>query len=152
MTNTDRIEKNVLLRAPKSRVWRALTNSEEFGTWFRVKLESDFAVGKDVTGNVTYPGYEHLRFTVTVERMDAEQLFSFRWHPNAVERDVDYSAEPTTVVQFSLKEVANGVMLTITESGFDQIPQARRANAFTANEKGWTIVVDLIEKYFTRAA
>jgi len=147
MTNTDRIEKNVLLRAPKSRVWRALTNAEEFGTWFRVKLESDFAVGKDVTGNVTYPGYEHLRFTVTVERMDAEQLFSFRWHPAAVDPKVDYSQEPTTLVEFRLEEVAEGTLRTVIESGFDRIPAERRAEAFRMNSQGWAQQLENINSH-----
>ncbi|MFY9826473.1 MAG: SRPBCC family protein [Thermoanaerobaculia bacterium] len=147
MTNTDRIEKNVLLRAPKSRVWRALTNAQEFGTWFRVKLESDFAVGKDVTGNVTYPGYEHLRFTVTVERMDPEQLFSFRWHPAAVDPQVDYSQEPTTLVEFRLEEVADGTLLTVVESGFDQIPAERRAEAFRMNSGGWATQMENIKSH-----
>ena len=147
MTNTDRIEKNVLLRAPKSRVWRALTNAEEFGTWFWVKLESDFAVGKDVTGNVTYPGYEHLRFTVTVERMDAEQLFSFRWHPAAVDPKVDYSQEPTTLVEFRLEEVAEGTLLTVIESGFDRIPAERRAEAFRMNSQGWAQQLENVKSH-----
>ena len=147
MTQTDRVEKNVLLRAPKSRVWRALTNAEEFGTWFRVKLESDFAVGKDVTGNVTYPGYEHLRFTVTVERMDAEQLFSFRWHPAAIDPKVDYSEEPTTLVEFKLEEVAEGTRLTVVESGFDRIPPERRAEAFRMNDQGWATQMENIKAY-----
>ena len=147
MANTDRIEKNVLLRAPKSRVWRALTNAEEFGTWFRVKLESDFAVGKDVTGNVTYPGYEHLRFTVTVERMDAEQLFSFRWHPAAVDPKVDYSQEPTTLVEFRLEEVAEGTLLTVIESGFDRIPAERRAEAFRMNSQGWAQQLENVKSH-----
>src|SRR5947209_9326884 len=135
MTNTDRIEKNVLLRAPRSRVWRALTNAEEFGTWFRVKLESGFAVGQHATGNITYPGYEHLRFDAVVERMEAEQLFSFRWHPAAVDPTVDYSQEPTTLVEFRLAEVADGTLLTVIESGFDRIPAERRAEAFRMNSQ-----------------
>jgi uncharacterized protein YndB with AHSA1/START domain len=147
MTNTDRIEKNILLKAPKARVWRALTNAAEFGTWFRVKLESDFAVGKDVTGNVTYPGYEHLRFTVTVERMDAEQLFSFRWHPAAVDPKIDYSQEPTTLVEFRLEEVADGTLLTVVESGFDRIPAERRAEAFRMNSQGWATQMENIKTY-----
>jgi uncharacterized protein YndB with AHSA1/START domain len=147
MTDTDRIEKNILLKAPKARVWRALTNAGEFGTWFRVKLESDFAVGKDVTGNITYPGYEHLRFTVTVERIDAEQLFSFRWHPAAVDPQIDYSQEPTTLVEFRLEEVADGTLLTVVESGFDRIPAERRAEAFRMNSQGWATQMENIKAY-----
>ncbi len=119
MTQTDRIEKNVLLRAPKSRVWRALTNSEEFGSWFGARLETGFAVGRPASGNITYPGYEHLRMEVTVERMEPEDLFSFRWHPYAVKPDIDYSQEPMTLVEFRLEEVPEGTRLTVVESGFD---------------------------------
>jgi len=147
MTDTDRIEKNVLLKAPRARVWRALTNAGEFGTWFRVNLESDFAVGKNVEGNVTYPGYEHLRFTVSVERMDAEQLFAFRWHPAAVEPKIDYSQEPTTLVEFRLEEVADGTLLTVVESGFDSLPAERRAEAFRMNSQGWATQMENIKAY-----
>jgi uncharacterized protein YndB with AHSA1/START domain len=147
MTQTDRIEKNILLRAPKSRVWRALTNAQEFGTWFRVKLESDFAVGQNVAGTVTYPGYEHLRFSVTVERMDVEKLFSFRWHPAAVDPQVDYSQEPTTLVEFRLEEVADGTLLTVVESGFDQLPAERRAEAFRMNSSGWAQQMENIKSH-----
>src|SRR6266704_2984681 len=161
--NTDRIEKTLLLRAPPKRVWRALSDSTEFGTWFGVKFDRPFAPGVSMRGvivpttvnaevaNAQKP-YEGLPFEITVEQMEPERLFSFRWHPFAVERDVDYSAEPTTLIVFTLDEVANGTMLTVTESGFDQIPLARRAKAFTANEQGWSIVVGLIEKYLARAA
>jgi len=147
MTNTDRIEKNVLLRAPRSRVWRALTNAEEFGTWFRVKLESGFAVGQHATGNITYPGYEHLRFDAVVERMEAEQLFSFRWHPAAVDPTVDYSQEPTTLVEFRLEEVADGTLLTVIESGFDRIPAERRAEAFRMNSQGWAQQLENVKSH-----
>jgi uncharacterized protein YndB with AHSA1/START domain len=147
MTQTDRIEKNILLKAPKARVWRALTDAGEFGIWFRVKLESDFAVGKDVTGNVAKPGYEHLRFTVTVERMDAEQLFSFRWHPYAIDPKIDYSQEPTTLVEFRLEETADGTLLTVVESGFDRIPAERRAEAFRMNDNGWAQQMENIKRH-----
>jgi uncharacterized protein YndB with AHSA1/START domain len=148
-STTDRIEKKILLRAPKSRVWRALTNSDEFGTWFRVKLESGFAVGKTVTGKVTYPGYEHLTFSVDVERMDAERLFSFRWHPYAVDPKIDYSREPTTLVEFRLGEVAEGTMLTVVESGFDRIPAGRRDEAFRMNSQGWAIQMENVQRHVT---
>jgi uncharacterized protein YndB with AHSA1/START domain len=147
MTNTDRIEKSIVLRAPKSRVWQALTNAEEFGSWFRVRLEGGFAVGKRITGKVTYPGYEHLTFEVTVERMDVEQIFSFRWHPYAVDPKVDYSGEPTTLIEFRLKEVAEGTMLTVVESGFDQIPAERRGEAYRMNSQGWAIQMENIQRH-----
>src|SRR4029453_19399463 len=98
--SSDRIEKQIVLRAPVSRVWQALTDANQFGAWFRVRLESGFAVGKRGKGKITYPGYEHLPFEGTVERMDAERLFAFRWHPYAIDPKTDYSNEPTTLVEF----------------------------------------------------
>jgi uncharacterized protein YndB with AHSA1/START domain len=145
----DRIEKKVLLRAPKSRVWRALTNADEFGSWFRVKMNSGFAVGKSATGRITYPGYEHLRFSVEVERMDAERLFSFRWHPYAIDPKIDYSKEPTTLVEFRLEEAPEGTMLTVVESGFDHIPAGRRDEAFRMNSQGWAIQMENVQRYVT---
>lgn len=139
MTDSDRIQKTILLRAPRARVWRALTDAAEFGAWFRVELEGAFAVGKRVRGKITYPGYQHLAMDVTVERMDEQRLFSFRWHPAAVDAGVDYSKEPTTLVEFRLEEVAEGTSLTVVESGFDRIPPARRAEAFRRNSEGWEI-------------
>lgn len=139
MTDSDRIQKTILLRAPRARVWRALTDAAEFGAWFRVELEGAFAVGQRVRGKITYPGYQHLVMDVTVERMDEQRLFSFRWHPAAVEAGVDYSNEPTTLVEFRLEEVAEGTSLTVVESGFDRIPPARRAEAFRMNSEGWEI-------------
>ena len=156
--NTDRIEKKILLRAPRQRVWRALADSTEFGIWFGMKFEGPFVPGRSIRGVVVttkvnpevaklQKPYEGLEFEITIEQMEPERLFSLRWHPNAVERGVDYSAEPTTLVVFALEEVANGVMLTVTESGFDQIPLARREKAFTGNEQGWAVVVKLLEEY-----
>jgi uncharacterized protein YndB with AHSA1/START domain len=145
--SSDRIEKDIVLRAPLSRVWRALTDAEQFGTWFRVRLESGFAVGKRVKGNITYPGYEHLTFEVTVERMDPERVFSFRWHPYAIDPKKDYSKEPTTLVEFRLEEVAGGTRLTVVESGFDHIPIERRAEAYRMNSDGWAEQLQNIQRY-----
>jgi uncharacterized protein YndB with AHSA1/START domain len=161
--STDRIEKKILLRAPQKRVWRALTDSKEFGTWFGVKFDGPFSPGVTMRGVIVptqvnaevakaQKPYEGLPFEITIEKMEPERLFSFRWHPNAVERGVDYSAEPTTLIEFLLEEVENGVLLTVTESGFDRIPLARRAKAFTANEQGWGMVVKLIEEYLVQAS
>jgi uncharacterized protein YndB with AHSA1/START domain len=159
--STDRIEKKVLLRAPRKRVWRALSDSTEFGTWFGVKFDGPFTPGASMRGvivptqvnaevaNAQKP-YEGLPFEITIEKMEPERLFSFRWHPFAIESGVDYTAEPTTLVVFALEEAAGGVMLTVTESGFDQIPLARRAKAFTANEQGWGMMVKLVEEYLVR--
>ena len=160
--STDRIEKKILLHAPRKRVWRALTDSKEFGTWFGMKFDGPFAPGATMRGVIVptqvnadvakaQKPYEGLPFEITIEKMEPERLFSFRWHPNAVERGVDYSAEPTTLIEFVLEEVANGVLLTVTESGFDRIPLARRAKALTANEQGWGMVVKLIEEYLVQA-
>jgi uncharacterized protein YndB with AHSA1/START domain len=145
--STDRIEKAILLRRPKSRVWRALTDAKEFGAWFGVNLEGAFAVGKPIRGKITYPGYEHVTMEVTVERMDAEKLFSYRWHPYAIDPKVDYSSEPTTLVEFRLEDAAGGTRLTIVESGFDRIPIARRDEAFRMNSGGWDGQLKNIERH-----
>ena len=134
---TDRIEKSVILRAPRSRVWRAISSAEEFGAWFGVSLEGALTPGARVLGKITTPGYEHLTMEISVERLEPERLLSYRWHPYAIEPGVDYSSEPTTLVEFQLEEVAEGTRLTLTESGFDQIPLARRAEAFRMNDQGW---------------
>lgn len=147
LTNTDRIEKNILLHAPKARVWGALTDANEFGSWFGVKLESGFAVGQHTAGNITYPGYEHVRMGVDVERMEAEHLFSFRWHPYAIDPKIDYSQEPTTLVEFRLEETAEGTLLTVVESGFDRLPAERRAEAFRMNDNGWAQQVENVKRH-----
>src|ERR1700730_6510406 len=160
--STDRIEKKALLHAPLQRVWSALTDSTEFGTWFGMKFEGPFVPGALMRG-VLVPtkvnadvakaqrNYEGLAVEITIEKMEPERLFSFRWHPYAIERDVDYTKEPTTLIVFVLEETKDGVMLTVTESGFDQIPLARRVRAFTANEQGWGMALKLIEEYLVRA-
>jgi uncharacterized protein YndB with AHSA1/START domain len=156
--STDCIEKKILLRTPRARVWRALTDSTEFGIWFGMKFEDPFTPGAVMHGSIVgtkvnaevaqaQKQYEGKAIEITIERMEPERLFSFRWHPHAIEPGMDYSAEPTTLIEFILEEVPEGVLLTVTESGFDQIPLARRAKAFTANEQGWGMVVKLIEEY-----
>ena len=146
-TTTDRIEKRVTLRAPRARVWRAITAVEEFGAWFRVKLDGPFAEGATVRGQITYPGYEHLTMEVVVERIEPERYFAYRWHPYAVEPGVDYSAESTTLVEFMLDEADGGTRVTIVESGFDRVPAGRRAEAFRMNDGGWTIQAGNLERY-----
>ena len=159
---TDRIEKKLFLRAPLPRVWRALSDSTEFGHWFGVKFEGPFVPGARLHGIVVptkvdheiaraQTQYEGVPFEITVDRIEPDRLFSFRWHPFAVEPGFDYSAEPTTIVVFELEEMSDGVLLTVTESGFDQIPLARRAKAFTANEGGWGAVVKLLDRYVHHA-
>lgn len=148
-SSTDRIEKRTLLRAPRSRVWRALTDAEEFGTWFGVKLAGPFAVGETIKGKITIPDYEHVQMEVTVERLDPETLFSYRWHPYAVDPEVDYSTEPTTLVEFRLEESEEGTVLTVVESGFDRIPAGRRDEAFRMNTDGWAAQLESIEQHLT---
>ena len=145
--NTDRIEKQIELKAPTARVWRALTDHREFGTWFRVDLAEPFAPGKTTRGQMTYPGYEHLVFEVQVQEMRDEALFSFLWHPYAVDPSVDYSGEPPTLVEFRLEKAGAGTLLTVTESGFDKIPPGRRLEAFRMNEGGWTQQMKNIEAH-----
>lgn len=135
--STDRIEKHVELRAPRSRVWRALTNAQEFGTWFGVNMEGEFAKGATVSGRLTISRYKDLPLELQIERLDPERYFSYRWHPYAVDPAIDYSTEPTTLVEFTLEETPTGTHLTIVESGFDRIPLARRAEAFRMNTGGW---------------
>ena len=134
---SDCIEKSIDLKAPVERVWRALADHREFGQWFRVKLEEPFAPGKVSRGHITYPGYEHLRWEAVVQQMEEPRLFSFTWHPYAVDPDVDYSPETPTLVEFRLEPIATGTRLTVTESGFDALPPHRRATAFRMNEGGW---------------
>ncbi len=145
--DTDRIEKTIVLRAPRARVWRALARADEFGAWFGVALEGAFAPGARLTGRITSPGHDHLTMEIAVERVQPEQLLSYRWHPYAIEPDVDYTHEPTTLVEFHLADVADGTQLTVVESGFDRIPLARRATAFRMNEQGWAEQLTHIARY-----
>jgi uncharacterized protein YndB with AHSA1/START domain len=146
-TSTDRIEKEIVMRAPRSRVWRALTDAREFGRWFRADIKDDFVAGQPARGRITHPGYEHLAFEVEVERIEPERLFSFRWHPYAVDPKKDYSKEPATLVVFELDEVPEGTRLRVTESGFDRIPAERRAEAFRMNSGGWEAQVKNIARH-----
>jgi uncharacterized protein YndB with AHSA1/START domain len=159
--STDRIEKTILLRAPLKRVWRALSDSTEFGNWFGMRFNAPFAPGATITAVIVpttvnqevakmQKPYEGISFEIKIEQMQPELLFSFRWHPGAVEPGIDYASEPTTLVVFTLEKAPDGVQLTVTESGFDQIPLARRAKAFSANEGGWTLVIKLIEEYLAK--
>ncbi|HEX4385436.1 MAG TPA: SRPBCC family protein [Myxococcales bacterium] len=143
----DRIEKQVELRAPRSRVWKALTTAREFGAWFGVKLEGEFAPGKPISGKITYNGLTHLTMTVTVDRLEPEHTFSFRWNPYAIEPGVDYSKEEPTLVEFTLRETPSGTLLKVVESGFERVPLARRAKAFTMNDEGWAQQLRAIEEY-----
>lgn len=150
LTSTDRIEKTVTLRAPRARVWRALTAADEFGSWFRVKLDGAFTEGATVRGKITIPGYEHVTMEMQIDRIEPERYFSYRWHPYAVDPKVDYSAEPATLVEFTLEDAGGGTVLTIVESGFDRIPVARRAEAFRMNDNGWTGQIKNIERHVSQ--
>jgi uncharacterized protein YndB with AHSA1/START domain len=143
----DNIEKTIVLKAPVARVWRALTDAEEFGIWFRVKLEGPFVAGAESRGHITYPGYEHLRFRATVVRIEAPLVFAFTWHPYAIDPDRDYDDEPATLVTFRLEPTSEGTRLTVTESGFDALPPERRDLAFRMNERGWGIQMENIASH-----
>jgi uncharacterized protein YndB with AHSA1/START domain len=149
--SSDSIQKKVVLSAAKARVWRALSDSAEFGEWFRLKLEGPFREGASIRGRLTHPGYEHVTVELQVEKVEPERYFAYRWHPYAIDSKVDYSAEPTTLVEFQLEETKGGTLLTITESGFDHIPAGRRAEAFRMNDGGWTAQVENIRKYVAAA-
>ena len=151
-SSTDRIEKQIVLDAPRKRVWRAITDIREFNQWFGATLEGTFTPGAVVQGGITYPGYEHLVMTVWIETVEPERRFAFRWHPNATEPGVDYSSEPTTLITFTLDDVEGGTRLTIVESGFDAIPEARRVKAFTDNSGGWEEQLENIRKHIARAS
>lgn len=147
--NTDRIERSVVINVPRERVWRALANAEEFGTWFGANLKDQtFAPGQRTRGPITYPGYEHIYFDVIVERIEPMQLLSYRWHPYAIDPSVDYAKEQPTLVTFTLKDTpGNGTLLTVVESGFDHVPPHRRLEAFRMNSRGWEAQMDNIMRH-----
>jgi uncharacterized protein YndB with AHSA1/START domain len=157
----DKIEKKVLLKAPRAQVWRAITDSREFGIWFGMKLQGPFQAGKTIHGEIAMTQvdpevakmqepYVGAKVELQVESLQPEKVFSFRWHPGGVDPDMDYSREPMTLVSFALEEQNPGVLLTITESGFEKIPEARRAEAYEGNEGGWAAQLELIQKYLAR--
>ena len=153
---SDRIEKRIELNAPISRVWRALTDYREFGEWFRVKLDGPFVPGQVSRGQITYPGYEHVKWEARVQKMEHERLFSFTWgHPKSIEKSdypLDDVEEPTTLVEFKLEKTATGTLLVLTESGFDQLPDDRRAESFRRNDGGWTEQMKNIERHVTQTS
>ena len=148
----DRIEKTIEINAPVSRVWRALTDYREFGSWFRVRLEGPFVAGEVARGQITYPGYEHIRMEAVIQKIEPMRYFSLTWHPYAIDPAVDYSGEPSTLVEFTLEETATGTLLRVVESGFDKIPAHRRAEAFRMNEGGWEHQMQNIAHHVQRAS
>ena len=150
-TSTDRIERKVLIKGTVARVWRAISDAAEFGSWFGVNFEGKtFAPGKQVQGKITYPGYEHISMEVVVERMVPERLLSWRWHPAAIDPAVDYSQEPTTLVVFELEEVEGGTMLSVVESGLDTISLNRRDTVYRLNSSGWDAQMENIKKHVAK--
>jgi len=145
-----RIEKRIELKAPVSRVWRALTDAREFGEWFLVALDGPFAPGQVSRGHITYPGYEHVRWEAVVRKMEPERLFSYTWHPYSIDPNIDYSKEEPTLVEFRLEPIAGGTLLTVTESGFEKIPGDRRLEAIRKNDGGWTEQMKNIERYVAK--
>jgi uncharacterized protein YndB with AHSA1/START domain len=148
----NRIEKRIELKAPIARVWRALTDYREFGEWFRVALEAPFVPGQVARGRILHPGYEHLTMEFVVQKIEEPKLFSYNWHPYGIDPKVDYSQETPTLVEFRLEETAAGTLLTVTESGFENIPAHRRSEALRMNDGGWTQQMKNIENYVTRKA
>ena len=147
-TTTDAIQKQIVLDAPRERVWKAVSDPAEFGAWFGVDMTGvTFAAGQPAIGKMTYPGYEGHPFEIVIDRIEAPRLFSFRWHPYGIDPNYDYSSEPMTLIVFELEEVAGGTRLTVTESGFDAVPLSRRAEAFRMNREGWAIQLRNIEAY-----
>jgi uncharacterized protein YndB with AHSA1/START domain len=147
---SDRIERSIHIAAPRSRVWRALTDAEEFGRWFGADLRGQrFAPGQRAHGPITIDGYRHVRFDVVVERMEPPQLMSWRWHPHAIDPKVDYSGEETTLVTFTLQDAGAGTLLKVVETGFDKVPAERRFEAFRMNDSGWEAQLRNVERHAT---
>ena len=148
--SSDRIERQVFLNAPRSRVWRALTDSTQFGEWFGIRAEGPFTAGARVRAVVTHPQYKGLTFDMLIQEVVPEQLFSWRWHPNAIDGTRDYSSEPTTLVVFRLEDAQGGTLVKVVESGFDAVPPERRLEAYRGNEQGWEYQMTAIEKYVSQ--
>jgi uncharacterized protein YndB with AHSA1/START domain len=153
-----KIEKHVVLRAPLERVWRAISDAEEFGRWFGVRFDGQFVAGTSVTAAISptivdsavaerQQAHAGVRSTWQIVAIEPQRRFAYRWHPFAIDPAVDYDQEPTTLVEFTLSEQPDGVLLTITESGFEAIPDARRGPSFEANGEGWAIQTTLVRKY-----
>ena len=147
MSKSDRIEKEVVLRAPRARVWQAIGDAREFGTWFNFEAEGPFEPGKPLAVTLTEPGWEGTKFVLLVERVEPERHLSFRWHPGVPEPGADLAEEPTTLVTFDLDDAPEGTRLRIVESGFDALPAAKRDEVRRTNEEGWTTQAERIARY-----
>jgi uncharacterized protein YndB with AHSA1/START domain len=148
----NRIEKQIEIAAPVARVWRALTDFRQFSEWFLTKMDGPFVAGQPVGGQITYPGFEHLRLEIVVQAIEPETFFSFTWHPYAIDPKVDYSQEESTLVEFRLQPTATGTLLAVTESGFEKIPAARRPEAFLRNDNGWVQQMKNIQTYVIKTS
>ncbi len=146
----DKIEKQIQINAPVSRVWRAITDYREFGEWFKVKLDGPFTPGETSHGKMTHPGYEHVAWKANVKEITPESLFSFTWYPYAIDPNVDYSGETPTLVEFHLTPAEDGTLLVVIESGFDKVPAHRRDEAFRMDEMGWTAQMKNIENHVAK--
>lgn len=150
-SDTNHIERSVVIDAPRERVWRAISNAEEFGTWFGANLQGQtFAPGQRARGQITNAacGHDHVWFDVVIERMEPQELLSYRWHPYAIEPEVDYTKEQPTLVTFTLKDApGNSTLLTVVESGFDNVPPSRRLEAFRMNSRGWEAQLNNIVRH-----
>jgi uncharacterized protein YndB with AHSA1/START domain len=145
--NTNSIEKQIEIKAPVARVWRALTDHVEFGKWFGAKMDGPFVVGKTIGGKICETEYAHIQLAATIVKMEAERLFSYTWHPFAVDKARDYSKETPTLVEFRLTESKGGTLLTVKESGFDLVPADRRDEAFRMHTQGWVAQLDNIKNH-----
>jgi uncharacterized protein YndB with AHSA1/START domain len=146
------VERSTLVRAPRSCVWQALTNIQEFSKWFGVEAEGEFAPGARMRMISTHESYKGVEFFVDVVKMDAPEIFSWRWHPGAKQPGEDNSSEPMTLVEFRLTEVEGGTLVTVVESGFDRLSLARRARVFEDNSKGWQFQLASLTRYAGQTA
>jgi uncharacterized protein YndB with AHSA1/START domain len=148
-SNTDCIERSILINAPRERVWRALSDAEQFGAWFGADLKGQsFAAGQVARGHITYPGYEHIFFEAVIDRIEPQDLLSFHWHPYAVDAAIDYSGEDPNLVTFTLRDApGNATLLTVVESGFDKLPAQRREEAFRMNSGGWDAQMENFKRH-----
>lgn len=148
----NQIEKQIEIAAPVPRVWQALTDSRQFGEWFLVRMDGPFVAGQPLGGQITHPGYEHVRMKIVVKAIEPKTLFSFTWHPYAVDPKVDYESEESTLIEFRLEPIAGGTLLKVTESGFEKIPAERRAEAFLRNDGGWAQQMKNIQAYVSKTS